>query len=73
MRPSYKRPYYYIHNVNTKRDVPTSPNRSTAAITSIKDSEGNILTIAPETDTYDKIMNLNMLSSYTFTQTGAVT
>lgn len=25
MKPSYKRPYYYIHNVNTDTDVPTNP------------------------------------------------
>jgi hypothetical protein len=25
MRPSYKRPYYYIHNVNTSLIVPTNP------------------------------------------------
>lgn len=26
MRPSYKRPYYYIHNVNTNTEIPTNPN-----------------------------------------------
>lgn len=25
MKPSYKRPYYYIHNVNTDVDTPTNP------------------------------------------------
>lgn len=25
MRPSYKRPYYYIHNVNTNTSLPTNP------------------------------------------------
>lgn len=25
LRPSYKRPYYYIHNVNTNTEVPTNP------------------------------------------------
>lgn len=25
MRPSYKKPYYYIHNVNTSHNVPTNP------------------------------------------------
>lgn len=25
MRPSYKKPYYYIHNVNTSTTVPTNP------------------------------------------------
>jgi hypothetical protein len=24
-RPTYKRPYYYIHNVNTSTDLPTNP------------------------------------------------
>lgn len=26
MKPSYKRPYYYIHNVNTNEGIPTNPN-----------------------------------------------
>ena len=26
MRPSYKKPYYYIHNVNKQVNVPTNPN-----------------------------------------------
>lgn len=26
MKPSYKRPYYYIHNVNTNTEIPTNPN-----------------------------------------------
>ena len=25
MKPSYKRPYYYIHNVNTSVTTPTNP------------------------------------------------
>jgi hypothetical protein len=25
MKPSYKRPYYYIHNVNTATNTPTNP------------------------------------------------
>jgi hypothetical protein len=25
MKPSYKRPYYYLHNVNTKENSPTNP------------------------------------------------
>lgn len=28
MRPMYRRPYYYIHNVNTSTDVPTNPINS---------------------------------------------
>ena len=26
MMPSYKRPYYYIHNINTNTELPTNPN-----------------------------------------------
>jgi hypothetical protein len=26
LRPMYKRPYYFIHNVNTSEDLPTNPS-----------------------------------------------
>jgi len=28
MKPSYKKPYYYLHNVNINNDVPTNPYNS---------------------------------------------
>ena len=31
MRPSYKRPYYYIHNVNSSASIPTNPYTSSGA------------------------------------------
>ena len=76
MRPSYKKPYYYIHNVNTKRDVPTSPHRSTNFFKlqgfSVKALDGTVLTGENLTQGgYDKIMGLNLLSKYTFTDTAS--
>lgn len=68
MRPSYKRPYYYIHNVNTKRDVPTSPNRSTASISEITDVFGKTLRLSG--NAYDNIFGLNRLDKYTFINRG---
>ena len=44
MRPMYKRPYFYIHNVNTNVANPTNPNQATANsgtdITSATTSDG---------------------------------
>lgn len=34
MKPSYKKPYYYIHNVNTKSEIPTNPNTGNTLETS---------------------------------------
>ena len=31
MRPMYKRPYYFIHNVNTSTDLPTNPSNEWAS------------------------------------------
>lgn len=68
MRPSYKRPYYYIHNVNTKRDVPTSPNRSTDLFNlknfKVYDIDGTLLTY--DSGGYDNVTALNKLDNYTF-------
>lgn len=32
LKPMYKRPYYYIHNVNTSTDLPTNPYNSTTGL-----------------------------------------
>lgn len=34
MMPSYKRPYYYIHNINTNTEIPTNPNKGNTLETS---------------------------------------
>lgn len=35
-RPTYKRPYYYIHNVNTREEIPTNPYNETGYGTDVK-------------------------------------
>lgn len=41
-RPSYKRPYYYIHNVNTSTSVPTNPYTSNGSGTDATTSSKNL-------------------------------
>lgn len=50
MRPIYKRPYYYIHNVNTNENNPTNPysENSGTDITSVS-SEGEVTGGLPKT------------------------
>lgn len=44
-RPTYKRPYYYIHNINTYTDIPTDPNldSTTESTTQTDEKSSNII------------------------------
>lgn len=53
MKPSYKRPYYYIHNVNTDTDTPTNPIKL--------DEQGQITS---GTDYYNKSASNSNLNIY---------
>lgn len=44
MRPSYRRPYYFINNVNTSTVVPTNPYVADA------DTDGNVISLGKGTD-----------------------
>lgn len=40
MRPMYKRPYYFIHNVNTQETIPTNPYNNKSQLNSAHDNTG---------------------------------
>lgn len=43
MRPSYRRPYYFIHNVNTQTNLPTNPYvEDTTKVTLGKGTDGSL-------------------------------
>lgn len=39
MKPSYKKPYYYLHNVNINTEVPTNPYAHSAVVTGNADMD----------------------------------
>lgn len=46
MRPSYRRPYYYIHNVNTSTSLPTNPYQAGESLGSGTDMNDDNFTVS---------------------------
>lgn len=75
MRPMYRRPYYYIHNVNTNTDLPTNPITDTTLSLSSYGTDSPITYGSQEIITYvtkykdgsSEVENTSMTQDYELT------